>query len=434
MTFSRRQPHDGNWYKLDNAGKIYPAILSKRITSLFRLSLTLKNPINIDLLEQANNRVIQRFPYFQVSLKRGFFWYYLDTNPRFPKIEGDSVYPCMKMPIKKKRMFLFRIRAYKCRIAVEFSHILTDGTGASIYLKTLAAEYLRLSGLPVPSRKDLGVFSLEESPEEEENKDAFKEYFNPRLPKPSKGTKAYHLPWKLIPKGRYYITTGILPAGRVREAAKKTGVSISEFFIAVLIKSFQDYIASSPRRNRKIKPIRMNVPVNLRNIYPSGTLRNFFLSVEPWIDPRLGEYSLEEIASKVHHYMQYEVDRRFLNQQITRNVKGELNIVNRLLPLFLKDMVLPVVYRLMGENNYTSGFSNLGRIVLPGEMAQHIERFDFYPPPSTGNKIKCTALSWLDKMYISFGSLAEETDIERLFFTNLRKMEIPVKIESNRFD
>ncbi len=434
MTLPWELAQDSNWYKLDNAGKIYPAILSRRITSLFRISLSLKEPVNIDLLEEANNRVIKRFPYYQVSLRRGLFWYYLDTNPRLPRIEGDSLYPCMRMPIKKKRMFLFRVRAYKCRIAVEFSHIMTDGTGASIYLKTLAAEYLRLKGVTIPADPERGIFSLEEPPAEDEKEDAFKQYFNPKLPKPSRGARAFHLHQKLIPPHRYYLTTGIMPVEKVKTRAKELNVSISEFLIALLILSFQEYIINHIKRPGRVKPIRMNIPVNLRNLYPSGTMRNFFLSVEPWIDPRLGVYTLEEIAAKVHHYMRYEVDRRFLNQQISRNIKGEINIVNRLLPLLLKDLVLPVLYQFMGERNYTSGFSNLGRMELPGEMCPHVERFDFYPPPSKGNRIKCTAVSWQDRLHVSFGSLVEDTEIERIFFTSLRKMDIPVKIESNRLD
>jgi hypothetical protein len=433
LKFPGHLSSDENWYKLDNAGKIYPAILSSRITSLFRISATLKEPVNLDMLEEANNRTIRRFPYFQVSLKPGLFWYFLETNSRLPRIEGDSLYPCMKMPIKRSRMFLFRVRAYKSRIAVEFSHILTDATGASTYLKTLLAEYLRLKGIPVSAAPEQGVFSLDEEPHEEEKEDAFRKNFNPKLPLPKRGVKAFHLKWKLIPRDHYYLITGTVPVQKVKEQAKKLNVSLGEYLIALYIQSFQIFINELPPRKRKKKPIRMNVPVNLRNLYPSSTMRNFFLSVEPWIDPRLGEYTLEEIAAKVHHYMRYEVDRKFLNQQITRNVRGELKIINRLLPLSLKNLVLPSVYRFLGENNYTSGLSNMGRVTLPAEMEPHIKKFEFFPPPSTGNKIKCTALSWQENLYISFGSLVKETEIERIFFTSLRKQGIPVKIESNRF-
>ena len=99
----------------------------------------------------------------------------------------------------------------------------------------------------------------------------------------------------------------------------------------------------------------------------------------------------------------------------------------------MKNLILPGVYRFLGENNYTSGFSNLGRVTLPPAMEEHVESFDFYPPPSTGNKIKCTALSYKGELRVSFGSLIESTEIERLFFCTLRKNGIPIRIESNRF-
>ena len=131
--------------------------------------------------------------------------------------------------------------------------------------------------------------------------------------------------------------------------------------------------------------------------------------------------------------MRYELDRKFLNQQITRNMKGELSIINRLFPLHFKNLIMPSVYRILGENNYTSGFSNLGQIKLPESMAPHIQSFDFYSAPSTGNKVKCTTLSYGDELRVSFGSLIKETELERLFFTSLRKKDIQIKIESNRF-
>jgi len=431
--FRHRSSHDKNWYKLDNAGKIYPALLSKRISSLFRISLTLKEPVSHPVLCQAVKRTMPRFPYYQVSLRPGFFWYFLETNPRNPPVEGDSLYPCMGFPLKKRGMFLFRIRIYKNRIALECSHILTDGNGALTFLTTLTAEYLRLKGIEIEPDAEAGILDLNEKPDSREFTDAFHEHLNKKLPEPSRSARAFHLKLPLIPPGRYYVLTGICSVDEVKTRAKSYGISVSEFLIAQLIDSFQEFMDSDMNKGRKKMPIRMNVPVNLRGLYPSRSMRNFFLSVEPWIDPRLGHYGFEEICAKVHHYMRYEVDRKFLNQQISRNMRGELNIINRLFPLHFKNIIMPSIYRILGENNYSSGFSNLGIINLPPEMAECIQHFDFYPPPSTGNKIKSTALSYQGELRISFGSLVNETEIERLFFTGLRKKGIHVSIESNRF-
>ena len=428
-----RYLHDRSWYKLDNAGKIYPALITKRYTSLYRLSLDLKEPVSLPLIEQALDDVMPRFPYYQVCLRQGVFWYFLETNPRKPPVEGDSLSPCMDFPLKKRGMFLFRIRIYKKRIAVEFSHILTDGTGALTFLKTLTARYLSLRGVPVEADESAGILDVSSTPDPEEFDDAFQNYFNRRLPESSRGVPAYHIKEHLLPKGKYNIITGIMSVQELKEQAGSFGISLGEYLTARLIEAFQEYMNDPRRKGEKKKPIRMNVPVNLRGLYPSKSMRNFFLSVEPWIDPRLGEYEFKEICAKVHHYMRYEVDQKFLNQQITRNVKGELKILNRLFPLFIKNMFLPAVYRILGENNYTSGFSNLGRISLPPAMEEHVESFDFYPPPSTGNKLKCTALSYKGDMRVSFGSLIESTEIERLFFCALRKSGVRVRIESNRF-
>ena len=341
--------------------------------------------------------------------------------------------PCMDFPLKKRGMFLFRIRIYKNRIAVEFSHILTDGTGALIFLKTLTARYLSLKGIPVEADEKSGILDIKADPDPEEFDDAFQKNYNRRLPESGRGVSAYHIEDSLLPRGKYNIITGIMSVQELKEQASHHGISLGEYLTARLIEAFQEYMNAPERKGKKKKPIRMNVPVNLRGLYPSKSMRNFFLSVEPWIDPRLGYYEFSEICSKVHLYMRYEVDQKFLNQQITRNVKGELKLLNRLFPLTVKNMFLPAVYRFLGENNYTSSLSNLGRITLPPAMGEQIESFDFYPPPSTGNKIKCTALSYNGEMRVSFGSLIESTEIERLFFCALRKSGVRVRIESNRF-
>ena len=328
----RRSHHDRSWYRLDNAGKIYPALLSRRYSSLFRISLNLKEPVTLPLLERALKEIMPRFPYYQVSLKPGFFWYFLENNPRTPPVEGDSLSPCMDFPLKKRGMFLFRVRVYKTRIAVEFSHILTDGTGALIFLKTLTAQYLRLRGTTIIPDEEFGVLDRDADPDPEEFDDAFQRNFNPRLPESGRGMPAYHIRDPLIPGGKYNVITGIMTVQAVKEQASVFGVSLGEYLTAVLIASFQDYMNDHQRKGEKKKPIRMNVPVNLRLLYPSRSMRNFFLSVEPWIDPRLGSYDFSEICAKVHHYMRYELDRKFLNQQITRNVRGELKLLNRLFP------------------------------------------------------------------------------------------------------
>jgi NRPS condensation-like uncharacterized protein len=422
---------DKNWFRLDNAGKVYPAIITTKRTSLFRISASLKSRVNVCRLQTALNRVMKRFPYFNVQMKAGLFWYFFETNEHTPIVEQDSLYPCMGMNVKRDRMYLFRVRAFNNKIALEFSHILTDGTGALIFLKTLICEYFREEGLMIDTSEDPFIFDLNESPDPQEFEDAFKMVYNKKLPFNRKQKRAYHLPHRLDWPGRYNIITAIIPTAEILAISKQHSVSLTEFLTALLINSFQEYCENTIPR-KKFKPIVINIPVNLRPIFNTSTMKNFFIPLEPSIDPRLGHYTFEEILKKVHHYMRHEVDNKILNQQITRNVRGEMNAMIRVLPLVIKNMMLTIIYDVLGENNYSSGMSNLGKILMPPEINDKIERFEFLPAPSTGVKTKAAVVTFGDNMYISFGRLIKEAPIEKLFFRKMRKMGIPVKIESNR--
>ncbi|MCP4163242.1 MAG: hypothetical protein GY760_24540 [Deltaproteobacteria bacterium] len=421
---------DKNWFRLDNAGKVYPALISARRTSLFRISVSLHERVNCTKLQYALNNTMPRFPYFNVQIKTGLFWFFFETNEHSPKVEQDSLYPCMGMNVKKERMFLFRVRAFNKKISVEFSHILTDGTGALIFLKTLLSEYFRLHGIELNHSNDQMIFNLREKPVPQELEDSFKMVYNSKLPTKRRQSPAFHLPHQLDRIGKYHIITAIISTDEILQLCRKFSVSLTEFLIAIMLDAIQEYCENNTNK-RRFKQVVINVPVNLRPIFNTKTMRNFFLSLEPSIDPRLGHYTFEEILKKVHHYMRYEVDDKKLNQQITRNVNGEMNAIIRVLPLSIKNLMLPVIYNFFGENNYSSSLSNLGKVEMPEEYSEKIERFEFIPPPSTGVKTKAAVVSFQNNMYISFGRLIKEPIIEKLFFRKIRKLGIRVKIESN---
>ena len=58
----------------------------------------------------------------------------------------------------------------------------------------------------------------------------------------------------------------------------------------------------------KRKPIKVLLPVNLRALFPSKTLRNFALYTTPEIDPKLGTYTFAEICQEVKHRMGAEIN------------------------------------------------------------------------------------------------------------------------------
>lgn len=420
------------WYRLDNTGKLYPGVISSRVTSLFRIQALMKKPVHAGALQRALTACMKRFPYYCVQLKAGFFWYYFDTNTGTPSVHADSRYPCRKRTLTRRGAFPFQVYAYKTMIAVEFSHALTDGMGALTFFKTLLAVYLTECGVVIDDWT--GILRVDETPDEGEYRDDFITHFEKGLPKLKRMDAAYHISDEPEDPGIYHITTGIIPANVLVAQAKKNGVSVSAFIIATAFMALQDIvIAQSHDRldHRDLRPLRIVVPVNIRSFFSSKSMRNFFIPIFPEIDLRLGTYTFEEVAAHVYHYLSMVINEKTVRRQLARNVRAELAVANRMAPLFLKNIVLRRLYRTLGEDTKTTSMSNLGIVSLPQSMSEHIERFDLIPDPSAITTVSGGIITFGNTMSITFGRTSMEPILEKLFFRRLVSMGVPVKIITN---
>ena len=232
------------------------------------------------------------------------------------------------------RKCAFRVLVYGSRIAVEFFHAVTDGTGGLIFLKTLVAEYLcQKYKINIPAEN--GVLGRLEDPDPEELEDSFLRYAGDITASRAEQT-AYHMSGTPEPDGFLNLTTLMLPVPAVKEKAKEFGVSVTEFIAAVMMKAISDLQNEKVPRRMRRKPVKVLLPVNLRGLFPSRTMRNFASYVTPEIDPRLGDYSLAEICRIVHYRMGLENDPRMMAAKIATNVASERSAVLRVMPLFVK--------------------------------------------------------------------------------------------------
>jgi hypothetical protein len=231
----------------------------------------------------------------------------------------------------------------------------------------------------------------------------------------------------------FHVTTGIVSLEKFRACAGQHQVSLTELLAALYLDAFQAHLRQlSPRQQRlRARPICLDVPVNLRGLFPSRTLRNFFLPVYLTIDPRLGHYTFDEILKKVHHSMRAGLDLKELSRQITRNVGAERHPFIRTLPFWVKGQVLSVVYHRLSLRRTTSSLSNLGRVTMPPELSEAIDRFEFVPVFPNARKISCGCIGFGDRLYITFGRTLTQPVVEQTFFRRLVAMGCPVKIETN---
>ena len=419
-----------DWYKLDLSAIVYPTLQRRDFSSVYRLSVLLKEEIDPRVLQQAVDMTLPRFPTYKAAIRKGLFWRYLEPNNRpGPFVQEDVKNPCQPMYFKANNRYLVKVYYYRNRIALEAHHSLGDGTGGMCVLQTLVAVYLRLLG---HEEIENGGFVLDigREPDPEELEDAYMRYANAKVRPPRPGEKTYRVRGTKEPFYTLNIIDGIMSVSQVMAVAKKYNATITEYLNAVLLyalltKQEKDW-------HLRLRPVKIAMPVNLRRFFPSKTLRNFITMIYPGVDPRLGDYTFEEILTQVHNYMRYYLNEKFLRGDITTNAATQKNPLIRVVPLFIKDFVVRMFYTKVQDKNSSAGLTNMGAIKVPEGMKPYIERFDIYMGQPFSSRTNCAIVSFDDILTINFASSIIEADVERYFFRKLVSDGIHVKIESNR--
>lgn len=418
------------WMRLDNAAKIYPAIRTKQWTNYFRMSATLKEPVDRDVLRSALDVTVRRFPSIAVRLRRGMFWYYLEEIRHAPEIEDEKPYPMYHTPFDDIRKCAFRVLVYNNRIAVEFFHAITDGNGGLIFLKTLVAEYISQKyGITITP--DDGVLDRLETPKEEELEDSFLKYssdFSAKRAEPN----AFKITGTPELDGFLTNTTLISNQSLVHELAKEYGVSVTEFLAAVMMKATIDLQEQTVLSKKRRKDVRILIPVNLRRLFDSKTMRNFAYFATVGVDARLGNYSLSELCSVVHHQMGTQVTPKQMSMQIAANVNIEKIKILQFMPLFIKNIAMKLVYNMIGERKSCFNISNLGIVKLPDEMKPYVTRLDFVLNVQAYTPYNIGVLTYDGKVYVNFTRNIKEPLLEKRFYDILHELGVDMSAECNK--
>lgn len=412
-----------SWLRLDNAGKLYPTIEGRQRPSVFHVSAVLHETVDSSLLQKAIALTSPRFPFFTVQLKQGIFWYYFDRSTSAPVAQQEDPYPCSRLTRKTDNHHMFRVTYGDKRIGVEFFHALTDGTGALAFLKTLLTAYLRLKGHHIPPSPDIAEPHTEPDPREEE--DAFGTHYRKQRKRPATKHRAFHTSGVLEEPGVLHVVTAEIPIQSLKEAAKKHGATITEYLAAVYLFSLYQI---QERMSLRKHPIRLSIPVNLRNYFPSRSLRNFSLFLRPEINPALGSYTFAEIVKHVHHSIQYELQSKHLSAALSGNVALERHLAIKLLPVWLKKMIMSFVYHHFGENLHSGTLSNLGLIRLPEELSTHVAAFDFILGQNRINPENCAVIGYGNSLRINFSRITVKPAVTRDFFSLLAEQGVEVSL------
>ncbi len=415
------------WHTLDNAAKLYSSVSTENITNVFRISAMLSEEVQPEILQEALEKTLEEIPFFRVKMRKGFFWYYFETNFSKPHIQQDNSLPCTRMDRASNKGYLFRLTYRGCHVHFEVFHALADGNGAVIFLQTLLYRYLHIRH---PESVPSGLAIRQDAPSlkaMEEN--SFMHHT--AAPKgsgiPSKVIKAFHIDGVRTFRGGMKIVQGYCSAKQIVTLARAENVTLTAYLTALL--AFSIY-SQNYQYSRRDKPIIINVPINLRNLFLSSTMRNFFACVNLSFQPLEENLPFKSFLEETSRQLKEGQKEEKLAEQISRNVTAERNPAMRAVPLFLKNPVLNYMF-LRNERGQTCTVSNMGRIVLPEELKPFIKRMEVVIPATYSQTVKLGLVSCGDILACSFSSRIEENDIQRFFFRFLQEQGVEICLGCN---
>ena len=415
-------------YRVDTAGTLFSLASSPKIPCVYRFWATMKDLVKVDVLQQALDNILPRFPYYQVKLSRGFLWYKWKTTTDKPQVIKEPDYPCQHIPIRSTVVFPYRIIASYNQIIVEFHHSLTDGHGVLTFLKALVAEYLRIQGYLIDDWGD--VFKANETPSPDEFEYSYRKNFKIGIPRVGRIYRAFHLPYDRLKTGVSHVINGKMDVNDVLQVAKEWKVTLTEFLTAIYIEVLQEILNTLPRKKRRRlkRPIRIMLPIDARNIIQSKTMRNFTTFNSPGIDPRLGEFTFEEIIERVHYYKNLHLTEKSMIQQISNFVALAANPGLHIVPYFLKLLFIKPVYRTAAEALFSAFLTNMGKTSMPIQLSDEVESIQLLPMTHPYFKSSCALLTYFDELNINFVRNVEEKNVEEMFFNRLKEFGINVRV------
>ena len=389
-----------NWRKLDNAALAFPLVTGENDTRVFRFYCQLKEEVDSDILQQALDRTMEKYPLFQAVLRKGLFWFYLEHSHIRALVKPETEPPCSRLYIPDKKSLLFQVSYYKERINFEVFHALTDGTGAMHFLQELVQNYLILAhpkeNFPEIGRdKKTGRGNVEE--------DSFSQYYSSDIPKNREKKKAaVKLKGEKLVHSDMHISEVVLSVKEVHQKARSYGVSITVLLTAVMLCSIREEIP----KNQQKRPVTLMIPVNLRNYFPSQSMTNFF----GWIEVGYtfsDTTTFEEVLADVKRQFEQELEKDKIAMHMNDYVRIEKNIFVRAVPLEIKKYFLMIGANL-GSRSITAVYSNIGIIRLPEEYREYIRHFGIF---ASTNSLQMCSCSYGDEMVLGFTSKIPDDSI-----------------------
>lgn len=411
------------WRKLDDQAKVFALASNRKYSSIFRLSVVLKEIIEPEFLQQAVELALEKYKVFKVKLRHGFFWYYFEENKLKPIINKENEYPFKKVNTKENNDYLFKVTYFDKKINIDFFHVLTDGSGGAEFLKEILHRYLEFK---YPNELEKQEMNQEEIIKDSEN--AYKKNYRRYKRNNIHFKKAYMLKGEELQKGQVAINHFNINLNDIKKYTKQKECSLSMYLVAMI--AYSTYETNYKVNNGK-EPINLCIPINLKKYFETETLSNFFSYMMVSLSLKKNEtYSFDDILNIVKK----EFEKKLKIEKIMKTMSLDAGTTNnplvRAVPLLIKKIVVRIG-SLEVKRHFTMTISNTGKFEVQDKYKKYIESTLVILAPDWAEKVKCGICSYGDNLVVTFGSLLQDNSIERVFKNLLVENNIKFKTEGN---
>lgn len=407
------------WRKLDNTAKVF-SLDEQKNNNIFRISIILKEKVNPVILKEALLRTLKTYPSYKVRIREGFFWSYLETNKKLPVIEEEKEIPCKNINFRKNNDYLFKVTYFDKKINLDIFHVLTDGLGATIFLKSLLYNYLNIKYNLKTKEKEMihDIFSIQ---------DQYLKSVDKRFVYKEKLKKAFMIKEKsnLLHNKTYHY---ILDLKEFKKISKKKNISITEYLTALYIYAIYKTIYKKSSN----RDIIVAIPIDLRKHYQVFAFSNFFTCM--YIDGNIQEkqgVTFDKIVNQVHEEFKNKLTENNIKRYLSRDVKLGTNIGIRLVPLFIKKLFMKYFGRVVNQAATTT-LSNIGSIEIEEQYKQYVDNVIALVGSSRVQKVKCTICSYENNLTVTINSNLISDNLETEFYNLLKEHIGIIKVESNK--
>ena len=406
------------WRKLDNTAKAF-SMEDKNLTNTFRLSVILKEKIDSKLLKDAVNKSLEMYPSYKVQMKTGFFWNYLKINRNVPVLETERNKTIKTINLGRNNNYLFKVTYTNNKINLDVCHILTDGVGATIFLKAIVYNYLDLRYNLTQEQVDMIIDNAN-------TQDQYLKNVNRKLKSKLTSKKAFLIKEKanfLTNKTYHYV----INLEEFKKICKKNNVSISEYLSALYIYALYNTIYDKDSN----EDISVTIPVDLRRHYNVNSFSNFFTSMN--INGNLKRYkymNFKKILNQVKKEFKNKITFDSIQKNLTKEVKLGTNFGISVVPLFIKKPFMKYFGKAFNKSTTTT-LSNIGPIKIAEKYKKYIDNILVLVSAGKIQKVKCTICSYDNNLTITINSNLIDNKVEKEFYKLLLKHIGKVKLESS---